>query len=85
MIKHRRDGGGKQNETQDDGGRQRPVPPGDTNRGPVEFAVIRMSGFDIPPLVATIFPFGIAMAILGYYLVWKYLVGFLNELVEIGS
>jgi len=25
------------------------------------------------------------VAIVGYYLVWKYLVGFLNELVEMGS
>ncbi len=53
--------------------------------GPLGFAIIRMSGFDIPPLVATIFPFGVAVAMAGYYLVWKYLVGFLNELVEIGS
>ena len=53
--------------------------------GPLGFAIIRMSGFDIPLLVATIFPFGVAMAIAGYYLVWKYLVGFFNELVEIGS
>jgi len=25
------------------------------------------------------------MAVVGYYLVWKYVVGFLNELVEMGS
>jgi hypothetical protein len=53
--------------------------------GPLGFAILRMSGLDIPPLAATIFPFGVAVAMAGYYLVWKYLVGFLNELVEIGS
>jgi hypothetical protein len=29
--------------------------------------------------------FGVVMAVVGYYLVWKYVVGFLNELVEMGS
>jgi hypothetical protein len=52
---------------------------------PLGFATIRTSGFDIPPVVVTFFPFGVAMVMAGYYLVWKYLVGFLNELVEIGS
>lgn len=52
---------------------------------PLGFAIIRTSGFDFPPLVAAIFPFGVAMVMAGYYLVWKYLVGFFNELVEIGS
>ena len=53
--------------------------------GPLGFATLRMSGVDIPQFVVTVFPFGVAVAIVGYYLVWKYLVGFLNELVEIGS
>ena len=53
--------------------------------GPLGFAIIRAFGIDIPPLVAAIFPFGVAVAMAGYYLVWKYLVGFLNELVETGS
>jgi hypothetical protein len=53
--------------------------------GPLGFATIRTSGFDIPPVVVTFFPFGVAVAVIGYYLIWKYLVGFLNELVEIGS
>ena len=52
--------------------------------GPLGFATIRTLGFDIPALVVTVFPFGVAVAIAGYYLVWKYLVGFLNELVEVG-
>jgi hypothetical protein len=53
--------------------------------GPLGFATLRMFDFDIPPLVATVFPFGVAMAVVGYYLVWKYVVGFFNELVELGS
>jgi len=52
---------------------------------PLGFAIIRMSGFDFPPLVTTIFPFGVVVVMAGYYLIWKYLVGFLNELVEVGS
>jgi hypothetical protein len=52
---------------------------------PLGFAIIRTSGFDFPPSVAAVFPLGVAMVMVGYYLVWKYLVGFLNELVEIGS
>jgi hypothetical protein len=41
-------------------------------------------GFDIPAFVVTVFPFGVAVAIVGC-LVWKYPVGFLNELLEMGS
>ena len=52
---------------------------------PLGFAIIRASGFDFPPSVAAILPFGVAMVMAGYYLVWKYLVGFLNELLEMGS
>jgi hypothetical protein len=37
--------------------------------GPLGFATTRMSGFDIPALVVTVFPFGVAVAIVGYYLV----------------
>jgi hypothetical protein len=32
-----------------------------------------------------VFPFGVAVVVVGYYLAWKYLVGFLNELLEMGS
>jgi hypothetical protein len=53
--------------------------------GPLGFATLRMLGGDIPQFVVTVFPFGVAVAVVGYYLVWKYLVGFLNELVEMGS
>ena len=53
--------------------------------GPLGFATARAFGIAIPRLVVTVFPFGVAVAMVGYYLVWKYLVGFLNELVEIRS
>ena len=53
--------------------------------GPLGFATLRMLGVDIPQFVVTIFPFGVAVVVVGYYLVWKYLVGFLNELLEMGS
>jgi hypothetical protein len=53
--------------------------------GPLGFTIIRALGVDFPPFVVTFFPFGVAVAMAGYYLVWKYLMGFLNELVEIGS
>jgi hypothetical protein len=52
--------------------------------GPLGFATAR-AFFDIPPVAVTVFPLGVAMAVVAYYLVWKYLVGFFNELVEIGS
>jgi len=51
--------------------------------GPLAFATTRMFGFDVPPFAVAFFPFGVALAAVGYYLVWKYLVGFLNKLVEI--
>ena len=53
--------------------------------GPLGFATTRVFGFDIPPVAVTFFPFGVALAVLGYYLVWKHLVGFFNRLLEIGS
>jgi hypothetical protein len=31
----------------------------------------------------TIFPAGVAIAMLAYYLAWKYVVGFLNRVLEI--
>jgi hypothetical protein len=41
-------------------------------------------GFDIPRFVSAIFPFGVAAALLAYYLVWKHLFGFFNRILEIG-
>jgi hypothetical protein len=35
-------------------------------------------------LVLAIFPAGVVVAMLAYYLVWKYLVGFFNRMLEIG-
>jgi hypothetical protein len=40
-------------------------------------------GFDIPRFALNIVPAGVAVAMLAYYLLWKYLVGFFNRVLEI--
>jgi hypothetical protein len=40
-------------------------------------------GFDIPRFALSIVPAGVAVAMLAYYLLWKYLVGFFNRVLEI--
>jgi hypothetical protein len=52
--------------------------------GPLALGNAFLLGFDIPRLVLAIFPAGIAVVMLAYYLVWKYLVGFFNRMLEIG-
>lgn len=52
--------------------------------GPLAFGTARLLGIDIPHIVLTIMPAGVAAAMLAYYLVWKYLVGFFNRMLEIG-
>ena len=42
-----------------------------------------LAGFEIPRSALTIFPAGVAIAMLAYYLAWKYVVGFLNRVLEI--
>jgi len=51
--------------------------------GPLALGNVLLLGFDIPRLVLAIFPIGVGVAILAYYLVWKYLVGFFNRVLEI--
>ncbi len=51
--------------------------------GPLALLNAFLLGFDIPHFVYAIFPAGIAVAMLAYYLVWKYLVGFFNRMLEI--
>ncbi len=41
-------------------------------------------GLDIPHFALALFPVGVVAAMLAYYLVWKYLVGFFNRMLEIG-
>jgi hypothetical protein len=50
---------------------------------PIGLAVLRALAFDIPHFVLAAFPVGLAIIIAGYYLIWKYVVGFFNRLLEI--
>ena len=52
--------------------------------GPLALGSAFLLGFDIPRVALAIFPAGVAVAMLAYYLVWKYLVGFFNRVLEIG-
>ena len=52
--------------------------------GPLALGNAFLLGFDIPRFVLAFFPAGVALAMLAYYLVWKYLVGFFNRMLEIG-
>ena len=51
--------------------------------GPLALANAFLLGFEIPRFLLALFPAGIAAAMLAYYLVWKYLVGFFNRMLEI--
>lgn len=51
--------------------------------GPLALLDASLLGFDIPRFALAIFPAGVALAMLAYYLVWKYLVGFFNRVLEI--
>jgi hypothetical protein len=50
---------------------------------PLGLAVMRALTLDVPHFVLAAFPVGLAIAIAGYYLIWKYAVGFFNRLLEI--
>ncbi len=52
--------------------------------GPLALGNALLLGFDIPHLALAIVPAGVAAAMLAYYLVWKYLIGFFNRMLEIG-
>ncbi len=52
--------------------------------GPLALGTAFLLGFDIPRVVVAVFPVGVLAAMLAYYLVWKYLVGFFNRMLEIG-
>jgi len=51
--------------------------------GPLALRNALLLGFDIPRFVLAIFPISVAVTMLAYYLVWKYLVGFFNRVLEI--
>jgi len=52
--------------------------------GPLALANAFLLGFEIPRILLAVFPAGVAIAMLAYYLVWKYMVGFFNRILEIG-
>ncbi len=51
--------------------------------GPLALGNAYLLGFETPHFLLAIFPAGVASAMLAYYLVWKYLVGFFNRMLEI--
>ena len=51
--------------------------------GPLALGNAFLAGFEISRSAWTIFPAGIAIAMVAYYLAWKYLVGFLNGVLDV--
>jgi len=51
--------------------------------GPAGLAVLKILSVNVPHFVMNAFPIGLAVAVAGYYLIWKYVVGFFNRLLEI--
>jgi hypothetical protein len=45
---------------------------------PCGYFVARLLGFAVPHVLIALAPFTIPVAVIAYYLVWKYFVGFLN-------
>jgi hypothetical protein len=50
---------------------------------PAAYAVTRLVGFEIPPALAYGFPLAFPVIVAVFYLLWKHLMGFLNELLGI--
>ena len=50
---------------------------------PGGYLVTRLVDFSIPSFVLTAFPFAFPIGIVVYYLVWKHLIGFLNDMLGI--
>jgi hypothetical protein len=51
--------------------------------GPLGFLMTRILDFPIPQHVVGAFPIAAPLALVVYYLAWKYLVGFLNDVMGI--
>lgn len=50
---------------------------------PMGYELTQALGLQIPPLVRSGFPIAFPIVLIAYYLVWKYVVGFLNGLLGI--
>lgn len=51
--------------------------------GPLGFVLTRILDVPIPAFAAHVFPIAAPIGLILYYLAWKYLVGFLNRVLEI--
>ena len=47
------------------------------------FGIAKLTGFEIPALMASVFPFGLPIIVIVFYLVWKHLVAFFNAVLGI--
>lgn len=50
---------------------------------PIGFFVSRAVGVEFPPPFVRLFPIAFMVVVGGYYLLWKYVVQFLNDVVEV--
>jgi hypothetical protein len=50
---------------------------------PAGILVARLVEFPIPTVMVDGFPFGFPVVVIVYYLAWKYVVGFLNEIADV--
>jgi hypothetical protein len=50
---------------------------------PAGILVARLVEFPIPAVMVDGFPFGFPVVVIVYYLAWKYVVGFFNEIVDV--
>lgn len=51
--------------------------------GPIALGNAFLLGFDIPRFVLALFPAGVGAVMLAYYLLWKYVVGLFNRVLEV--
>jgi hypothetical protein len=47
------------------------------------FGIAKFVSFEIPELMASVFPFGLPIVVIVFYLVWKHLVAFFNAVLGI--
>lgn len=50
---------------------------------PIAYLITRVAGVELPSLLIRVFPVAFVILVAVYYLLWKYAVPFLNELVEV--
>lgn len=50
---------------------------------PIAYLITRVAGVELPALMIRVFPAAFVIVVAVYYLLWKYVVPFLNELVGV--